>query len=112
VKRRTLLRTLRPPLFAVLRRLHLLEPVRRLRMLGVRAAGRELRDKVFGAPDKLPLPPQRLHDLVVGRDDLTIHDYLSIGRRGGTSLSNSFESTRLLYGRLSPSSISAVAVGV
>jgi SAM-dependent methyltransferase len=55
-------------------------------MLGVRAAGRELRYKVFGAPDKLPLPPKRLHDLVVGRDDLTIHDYLSIGRRGANQL--------------------------
>jgi len=41
---------------------------------------RELRYEVFGAPDKLPLPPRRLHDLIVGRDDLTIHDYLWIGR--------------------------------
>lgn len=59
---------------------HLLESARQLRMLGVRAAGRELRYRFFEAPDKLPLPPQRLHDLISGSDDLTMHDCLSIGR--------------------------------
>lgn len=77
---RMLLRALRPPLVDVLRRLHLLEPARRIRVVGVRAAAQELRTEVFGAPDRLPLPPRRLHELIVGTDHLTIHDYLSIGR--------------------------------
>ena len=80
MNRRTLLRPLRSPVIDVLRRLHLLEPARWVRMVGLRVAARELRYKVLGAPDRLPLPPQRLHELIGGRDDLTIHDYLSIGR--------------------------------
>ena len=73
-------RTLRPLLVDLVRRLHLLEPARRVKTLGVRAAALELRREVFGAPDKLPLPPRRLHELIVGTDHLTIHDYLSIGQ--------------------------------
>ena len=55
-------------------------------MVGVRAAGRELRYQFFGAPDKLPLPPQRLHELIVGTDRLVTHDYLQIGRICADSL--------------------------
>jgi len=80
VDRPALLRTLRRPLVEGLRRLDLLEPARWLRMVGVRAAARELRYRALGAPDKLPLPPRSLHELIVGTDRLTIHDYLWIGR--------------------------------
>jgi SAM-dependent methyltransferase len=86
VNQQALVRTLKSPLIAVLRRLHLLEEARWARTVGGRVAARELRYKVFGAPDKLPLPPQKLHDLISGRHDVTIHDYLSIGRGQANAL--------------------------
>jgi SAM-dependent methyltransferase len=46
----------------------------------MRAAARELRYQFFGAPDKFPLPPPRLHELVVGTDRLVTDDYLRMGR--------------------------------
>jgi SAM-dependent methyltransferase len=55
-------------------------------MVGIRAAAQELRYEILGAPDKLPLPPRRLHELIVGTDHLTIHDYLWIGRGCADSL--------------------------
>lgn len=74
-----ILRTLKSPLSSTLGRLHLLESVRQLRLFGVRASIQELRYEFLGAPDKLPLPPQRLHELIVGTDRLGTHDYLQFG---------------------------------
>ena len=80
---------LRPLLVDVLRHLHLLEPLRHVKAVGALAAARELRWNIFGAPDKLPLPPRRLHELIVGTDHLTTHDYLWIGRACAAQLADS-----------------------
>ena len=36
--------------------------------------------RLRGAPDRYPIPPDRLHFLVSGRDDVDVHDYFRIGQ--------------------------------
>jgi len=68
------------PLKGVLRQLGLLEGVRRFERRGIRAAIQDLRYRIFGAPDGLPIPPPRLHALIVGPDRYGIHEYFWIGQ--------------------------------
>jgi SAM-dependent methyltransferase len=75
----SILQTLRSPLVRTLRRLRLLQSVRYLKLFGVRASINELRYEFLGAPDNLPLPPQRLHELIVGTNRPLTHDYLQLG---------------------------------
>lgn len=63
----------------IVRRLGLLEAAHHFKRRIV-TTRRDLRYQILGAPDGLPIPPRRLHALIVGPDRLGIHDYFWIGK--------------------------------
>ena len=78
--RASVLRIMMSPLKGVLRQLDLLEGARRFKSRGIRAAIQDLRYRIFGSPDGLPIPPPRLHALIVGTDSDGNHEYFWIGQ--------------------------------
>jgi SAM-dependent methyltransferase len=63
----------------IVRRLGLLEATHHFERRIV-TTYRDLRYRILGAPDGLPIPPRRLYALIVGADRLRIHDYFWIGK--------------------------------